>query len=45
MGNGRDALFLAEKGFIVTGLERSVEAIKLSKETMARKTFYMARAC
>ena len=41
MGNGRDALFLAEKGFIVTGLERSVEAIKLSKETMARKNLFI----
>lgn len=37
MGNGRDALFLARKGFLVCGLERSEEAIKIalrsSKET------------
>jgi tellurite methyltransferase len=37
MGNGRDALFLSEKGFFVTGLEGSVEAINIAKKTMARK--------
>lgn len=37
MGNGRDALFLSEKGFFVTGLESSIEAINIAKETMAQK--------
>jgi tellurite methyltransferase len=37
MGNGRDALFLSEKGFFVTGLESSVEAINITKETMAQR--------
>ena len=41
MGNGRDALFLSEKGFFVTGLEGSVEAIKISKETMAQKNLFI----
>jgi tellurite methyltransferase len=41
MGNGRDALFLSEKGFFVTGLEGSVEAIRISKETMAQKDLFM----
>ncbi len=41
MGNGRDALFLSEKGFFVTGLEGSIEAIKISKETMALKNLFM----
>lgn len=34
MGSGRDALFLAGKGFLVTGLEGSVEAINIAKGTM-----------
>lgn len=37
MGNGRDALFLSEKGFFVTGLEGSIEAINITKNTMAQK--------
>jgi tellurite methyltransferase len=41
MGNGRDALFLSEKGFFVTGLEGSIEAIKISKETMALKNLFV----
>jgi tellurite methyltransferase len=41
MGNGRDALFLSEKGFFVTGLEGSEEAIRISKETMAQKDLFM----
>ena len=41
MGNGRDALFLSEKGFFVTGLEGSIEAIKISKETMAQKNLFI----
>ena len=41
MGSGRDALFLSEKGFFVTGLEGSVEAIKISKETMALKNLFV----
>jgi tellurite methyltransferase len=41
MGNGRDALFLSEKGFFVTGLEGSTEAINISKKTMTQKGFFM----
>ena len=37
MGNGRDAMFLSEKGFFVTGLEGSIEAINITKKTMAQK--------
>jgi SAM-dependent methyltransferase len=37
MGNGRDALFLSEKGFFVTGLEGSIEAINITQNTMAQK--------
>ncbi|OPY75100.1 MAG: hypothetical protein A4E64_02046 [Syntrophorhabdus sp. PtaU1.Bin058] len=37
MGTGRDAVFLAEKGFTVYGLEMSVEAIKKSRQTMTAK--------
>ena len=37
MGNGRDALFLSEKGFFVTGLEGSIEAINITKKTTAQK--------
>ncbi len=36
-GNGRDAAFLAERGFTVYGLERSVEAIKKARQTMYEK--------
>lgn len=32
MGNGRDALFLASKGYTVCGLDRSSEAIKIAKK-------------
>jgi tellurite methyltransferase len=32
MGNGRDAIFLAGKGFRVWGLERSGEAIRITRE-------------
>jgi len=41
MGNGRDALFLSEKGFFVTGLESSVEAINISRKTMTQKGFFI----
>jgi tellurite methyltransferase len=41
MGSGRDAIFLSEKGFFVTGLEGSMEAIKISKETMLQKNLFM----
>jgi tellurite methyltransferase len=41
MGSGRDALFLSEKGFFVTGLEGSAEAIKISKEAMVQKNLFM----
>lgn len=37
MGNGRDALFLAQKGFFVTGLERSGEAIKIAQQSAKRE--------
>jgi tellurite methyltransferase len=37
MGSGRDALFLCERGFFVTGLEGSTEAIKIARETMAQR--------
>jgi tellurite methyltransferase len=42
MGNGRDALFLSEKGFFVTGLEGSVEAINISRKTMTQKGFLIS---
>ncbi|MBP6941700.1 MAG: class I SAM-dependent methyltransferase [Syntrophorhabdaceae bacterium] len=32
MGNGRDAVFLAERGFAAYGLERSMEAIKQARQ-------------
>jgi SAM-dependent methyltransferase len=35
MGNGRDLLFLAKKGFSVYGLERSAEAIRLAGQAAA----------
>jgi tellurite methyltransferase len=41
MGSGRDALFLSEKGFFVTGLESSLEAINITKKTMAQKSLLM----
>lgn len=37
MGNGRDAVFLAERGFSVCGLERSMEAIKRARQAMSEK--------
>jgi len=37
MGSGRDALFLAEKGFFVAGLERSMGAIDMAKKTAEEK--------
>jgi SAM-dependent methyltransferase len=37
MGSGRDALFLARKGFFVTGLEDSIEAINIAKKAMLEK--------
>ena len=33
MGSGRDAAFLADKGFDVYGIEKSTEAIKIAGET------------
>jgi len=33
MGNGRDSIFLAKKGFCVYGLEKSMEAIRIAKKT------------
>lgn len=37
-GRGRDAAFLAEKGFTVFGLEKSIEAIYISNATEGGKT-------
>lgn len=37
MGNGRNALFLADKGYFVAGLERSVEAIKIAKKAWQKE--------
>jgi len=34
MGNGRNTLFLARKGFTVCGLDRSSEALKIAKNAM-----------
>jgi tellurite methyltransferase len=39
MGNGRGATFLSERGFFVTGLESSIEAINITKKTMVQKSF------
>lgn len=40
MGNGRNALFLAGKGHRVFGIDRSWEALKIAKETMAENDLY-----
>ena len=37
MGNGRNTLYLADKGYEAIGLERSPEAISIAKETVPRK--------
>ena len=37
MGNGRNTLFLAEKGYGACGLDRSPEAVKIAKQTMNEK--------
>ena len=37
MGNGRDAMFLSEKDFFVTGLDNSIEAINITKKTMVQR--------
>jgi SAM-dependent methyltransferase len=37
MGNGRNALFLAGKGYTVYGVDRSTEALKIARETMVEK--------
>jgi SAM-dependent methyltransferase len=37
MGNGRNALFLAEKGYTVCGLDGSPEALKIAGEAAAAK--------
>lgn len=41
MGNGRNALFLADKGYFVVGLERSAEAIKIAKKRMKERSLLM----
>jgi tellurite methyltransferase len=41
MGNGRDSLFLSEKGFFVTGIERSIEAIGIAKKTIASRGLHV----
>lgn len=38
MGNGRDTVFLSENGFFATGLEGSIEAIKIARQTAAQKS-------
>ncbi len=38
MGNGRDVIFLSKNGFFATGLESSVEAIKIAKQTAEQKS-------
>lgn len=45
MGNGRDAIFLAERGFAVYGLERSMEAIKRARQTMSEKGTNIFAVC
>ena len=37
-GNGRDATFLASQGHLVTGLDRSVEAIELCKKLYSNES-------
>jgi tellurite methyltransferase len=37
MGRGKDALFLAEKGFRVYGIEKSAEAIRVAREFLGEK--------
>jgi len=37
MGNGRNSLFLAQKGYKTWGLDRSFEAIKIAKETVGAR--------
>ena len=41
MGSGRNALFLAKKGFLVTGIDSSHEAIKRTCESMHRDNIKM----
>jgi tellurite methyltransferase len=41
MGSGGNALFLADKGYFVAGLERSAEAIKIAKKSMAERNLLM----
>lgn len=41
MGSGRNALFLADKGYFVAGLERSTEAIKIAKNSMAERNLHI----
>jgi len=37
MGNGRNAIFLAEHGYKVTGLDRSMEALKIARNRMVEQ--------
>ena len=37
MGNGRNALYLAGRGYTVWGFDRSLEALKIARETMVKK--------
>ena len=37
MGRGRNTLFLARKGYMVFGLEKSSEALKMARETINEK--------
>ncbi len=45
MGMGRDAIYLARKGYFVVGIEKSQEAIKLAQETIRKEgpMFYPVR--
>jgi SAM-dependent methyltransferase len=38
MGSGRNAIFLAAKGYAVCGLDRSSEALRIAKEGMAERS-------
>ncbi len=42
MGNGRDLLFLAEKGFACYGLERSQEALRIAGHTAHDRRLFLS---
>lgn len=45
MGNGRDAVFLAERGLSVYGLERSMEAIRRAQQKAAERDARIIPVC